>query len=224
MIKKSLIIHNVTENLSIQLLENPKIQNVTKCNYCGKSRGNFWDETWPSALALSKYLANELPLKRLEDCRALVIGCGIGLEGMVLAKLGANVTFQDHVPEALQLVSQNCLLNEIESFQTICCCLKDSKNVQNIGKYDLVIGSDILYYFLYIGEWVWMESLLKNTLKTNGWALFSDPIRFNETDFFRSLANASFQVKWTNSKWGHVDKMIKIYCVERTFKSSNMVI
>jgi 2-polyprenyl-3-methyl-5-hydroxy-6-metoxy-1,4-benzoquinol methylase len=215
MVKQSLNTYNVTENLSIQLVEIPKIQNVPKCNYCGKSKGNFWDETWPSALALSKYLAKELPLKRLEDCRALVIGCGIGLEGLVLAKLGANVTFLDHIPEALQLVSQNCLLNEIESFQTICCCLKDSKKVQNIGKYDLVIGSDILYYFLYIGEWVWMESLLKTTLKTNGWALFSDPIRFNETDFFRGLANASFRVKWTNSRWGSIDKKIMIYCVER---------
>jgi 2-polyprenyl-3-methyl-5-hydroxy-6-metoxy-1,4-benzoquinol methylase len=196
-------------------LEIPKIQNVPKCNYCGKSKSNFWDETWPSALALSKYLAKELPLKRLEDCQAHVIGCGIGLEGLVLAKIGANVTFLDHIPEALQLVSQNCLLNEIESFQTICCCLKDSKNVQNIGKYDLVIGSDILYYFLYIGEWVWMESLLKTTLKTNGWALFSDPIRFNEMDFFRGLANASFRVKWTNSRWRSIDKRIMIYCVER---------
>src|SRR5450759_3560251 len=93
MVKQSLNTYNVTENLSIQLVEIPKIQNVPKCNYCGKSKGNFCDETWPSALALSKYLAKELPLKRLEDCQALVIGCGIGLEGLVLAKLGANVTF-----------------------------------------------------------------------------------------------------------------------------------
>ena len=60
-----------------------------------------------------------------------------------------------------------------------------------------------------------MESLLKTTLRTNGWALFSDPVRFNEMDFFRGLAKASFQVKWTDSRWESIDKKIMIYCVER---------
>jgi 2-polyprenyl-3-methyl-5-hydroxy-6-metoxy-1,4-benzoquinol methylase len=199
----------VTDDLSIRLAEIPKFKTIPKCSYCGK--GNFWNEIWPAALALSKYLAKVFPLERLNGHRALVIGCGVGLEGLVLAKLGAKVSFLDHIPNALQLVSQNCLLNEIESFQTIHCCWQDLKNIQNIGKYDLVIGSDILYY---PDEWPWIKSLFENTLKVKGMALFSEPIRSDSMNFFRVLAKDGFKVKWADPRWGYRDQRNLIYCVE----------
>jgi len=214
--KKSLSKHCITKDLSIELAEIPNVENSPKCNYCGK--GNFWNETWPSAFVLSKYFAEEFPQKRLDGCKALVIGSGVGLEGIILAKLGVSVSFLDHIQEALQLVSHNCEINGIKSFQTINCCWKDSKNIRNIGKYDLVIGSDVLYfffYYLYINEWFWLESLLKTTLKTNGFAIFSDPLRFDKMDFFRGLAKAGFQVKWEHQRLANEDQKILIYCVER---------
>jgi predicted nicotinamide N-methyase len=215
--RKSLNTYNITDNISIQLEEITKPENIQNCTYCGKG-GNFWNETWPSALALSKYLAKEFSFKRLDGCQALVIGCGVGLEGIVLAKLGANVSFLDHIPEALQLVSQNCVLNGIDSFQTICCCWKDSENISKIGKYDIVVGSDVLYfffYYLYLEEQIWLESLLKATLKTNGLALFSDPIRFDEMSFFHGLAEGGFQVKWADPRWASGNQNIIIHCIER---------
>lgn len=207
--------YEVMNNLSIKLMEMPKLKKSPKCTYCGK--GDFWNETWPSALVLSKYIAKEFSHERLKGCRALVIGSGVGLEGLALAKLGVNVTFLDHIPEALKLVSHNCLLNGIESFQKICCCWKDSKNVQNIGKYDLVIGSDVLYYFfyyLYLDEWFWIEFLLKSTLKKNGMAIFSAPIRFDENDLFQYLVKAGFKIKLAAQKYANNDQRISIYYVE----------
>lgn len=213
--KLSITTYEVMNNLSIKLVEMPKLNKSQKCTYCGK--GNSWYETWPSALVLSKYFAKEFPRERLDGCRALVIGSGVGLEGLALAKLGANVTFLDHIPEALNLVSYNCLLNGIVSFQKICCCWKDLQSVHNIGKYDLVIGSDVLYYFfyyLYLDEWFWIQSLLKSTLKTNGIAIFSDPIRFDETDFFRLISNSGFKVKLVDQIREYKDHRISIHCIE----------
>ena len=214
--KQPINTYEVTENLFIKYVEMPKQKNFQKCTYCGNS--DYWNETWPSALALTKYFAEIYPRDKLNDCKALVIGSGVGLEGLVLAKLGVDVTFLDHIPEALKLVSHNCQINGIESFQKICYCWKDLKNVQNIGKYDLVIGSDILYYFyyyLYLDERFSIESLLKSTLKTNGIAFFSDPIRFDEKDFLNCLSNAGFQVELTDQRGSYNDQRISIYCVER---------
>lgn len=230
--KRQIHTYDVTDNISIQLVEIPILRYFPTCTYCGE--GNFWNKTWPAALALSRYLAQGFPLERLKGSRALVIGSGVGLEGFVLAKLGAAVSFLDHISDALQVVSQNCLLNEIGHFQTICCCWKDPNIVGNIGKYDLVIGSDVLYN---PKEWMWIESLLKISLKANGLALFSDPMRSNVMDFFRGLdkasfrvkyskshfvnkadlglAKASFRVKWGDPRWSFENRRILIYCFER---------
>jgi 2-polyprenyl-3-methyl-5-hydroxy-6-metoxy-1,4-benzoquinol methylase len=202
--------YNVTDHLSVQLVEILYTRKLIKCNYCGKS--NFWNKTWPAALALSRYLAEGFPLENLKGCRVLVIGCGVGLEGIVLAKLGANVSFMDHILEALQLVSRNCLLNKIKSFQTIHCCWQDSNNVRNLCKYDLIIGSDVLYHPT---EWICFESLLKTTLSKNGLALFSETIRYDSMNFFRGLAKDGFKVKWADPRWGCKEQRNLIYCVER---------
>ena len=190
--------YEVTNELSVKLVDLPKLKNSLKCTYCGNA--DYWDKTWPSAWILSKYLAEEFPSGRFDGCHALVIGCGMGLEGLVLAKLGATVSFLDHIPEALQLVSQNCLLNEIEiePSQTICYCWKDSMNLPPIGKYDLIIGSDILNYYVHNGEWVWIKSLLNASLKKKGLAIFSDPMRFNDNVFSSVLYNDGFRVKRHN--------------------------
>jgi len=200
----------VTEDITFQLIEILKLDNYPKCVYCGE--GNYWNKTWPAALALSKYLAEEFPHEKLKNSNALVIGCGVGLEGLILAKLGATVSFLDHISDALQVVTQNCKLNDIELFQTICSCWRDSNEIRNLDKYDIVIGSDVLYS---LKEWIWIESLLKITLNKKGLALFSDPMRPRAIDFFRNLNKADFQVKWADPRWPFKTNNILIYCIER---------
>ena len=78
---------------------------LAECDFCGK--GYHWNKTWPASLAYSRYLVEGFPRYKLKGCQALVIGCGMGLEGLVLAKLGASVTFLDHVQDALQLQMPN---------------------------------------------------------------------------------------------------------------------
>jgi 2-polyprenyl-3-methyl-5-hydroxy-6-metoxy-1,4-benzoquinol methylase len=210
--RQSLSTYIITNDLSIQLVEIPEPENSPECDFCGK--GYHWNKAWPASLALSRYLVEGFHREKLKGCPALVIGCGMGLEGLVLAKLGASVTFLDHVQDVLHVVSQNCLLNEIESLPTICCCWQDSNNVQTIGKYDLIIASDILFYS---DQWIWIKSLLETTLKIKGLALFSDQIRYPDImDFFHDLTKADFRVMWTDPGWAFSkDQNILICCVER---------
>jgi predicted nicotinamide N-methyase len=203
-------IYNLTDDLSIKLVELPKLEIFPTCKYCG--RGNFWNECHPAASALSRYLTQAFQFEKKKGLWALIIGSGVGLEGIALSKMGYNVAFFDHIPDSLELVSKNCLLNDVKSFQTICCCWQDSKTIENIGKYDLVIGSDILYY---PDEWNWIESLLNIALKPKGMALFSEPIRSDSMDFFRHLAKTGYRIKWADPRWASEDQRVLIYCIEK---------
>lgn len=218
--KEITCIYKVTDDLPIQVVELYRQSflnrrtSFPKCSYCGEDR--FWNVTWPAALALARYLARKFSYERLNGCRALVFGCGVGLEGLVLAKLGAFVSFLDHIPDALQLVYRNCILNEIESFETICCCWRNLKDILKIGKYDLLVGSDVLYN---PDEMIWIESLLTTTLKTDGIAFFADPGRSNSViNFFSHLVKNGFRVKslQANLRRASRNQRIRIYCVNRS--------
>jgi len=205
----------VTDGLSIQVVEITKrrLAGFARCSYCGE--GDYWNESWPAGLALSKYLATRFPRERLNGCRALVVGCGVGLEGLVLARLGATVSFLDHVTHALQLVHKNCLLNDIGSFETVRCCWRDSEEVRKLRKYDLLVGSDVLYNR---ADMIWIKHLLTTSLDKSGIALFADPVRSHVMAFFRLLVKSDFRVKWNwvDASRGSKKQRIRIYWVERS--------
>jgi predicted nicotinamide N-methyase len=123
--------------------------------------------------------------------RALVLGCGVGLESVVLAKLGAEVWALDHVPAALWLVRRNCRLNGLAPVHTRWWCWRDTTTRRRLGSFELVIGSDILY------EPAGAEAIaavLQTTLMPQGVALFADPGREGVGEFFRR------QLRWLSSR------------------------
>jgi predicted nicotinamide N-methyase len=94
---------------------------------------------WPA----SKVLAAAVSLIELQDKRVLEIGCGIGLSSIVLHKMGVDVTASDYHPLAQEFLDNNILANKLSpiKFET------GNWGVENplLGKFDLIIGSDVLY-------------------------------------------------------------------------------
>jgi 2-polyprenyl-3-methyl-5-hydroxy-6-metoxy-1,4-benzoquinol methylase len=211
--KETIRKYKITNELSIQLIEIPKISNFPKCVYCGE--GECWNVSCETGLALSRYLAREFIDGRLNGLQALDLGCGVGLSGLVLAKLGATVSFLDHIPDALQVVHRNCMLNGVKSIETICCCWRNSKRLKKIGKYDILIGSDVLYNE---STMFWIISFLTTNLKRNGIAIFADPMRYGVMAFFRLLAKSSFQFQWhwIDSKLVPGNDRVRVYFVKRS--------
>ena len=94
---------------------------------------------WPSSLVLANYL-HQYPTG---SKRILEIGCGMALTSLLLNKQNADITATDYHPEVGNFLLKNTLLNEDQpiAFERVDWANEND----NLGLFDLIIGSDILY-------------------------------------------------------------------------------
>jgi predicted nicotinamide N-methyase len=188
--------YEIPPQLSVRLVEIPRRSHFPRCSSCGD--GNYWHVTWPTAVLLAHYLATPARRRILAGRRVLVIGCGAGLEAIVLAKLGAVVSVLDHIPAALDLVARNCVLNQLDSVTTHVCCWQDEHALRHLPAYEVVIGSDILYDAIAAHG---VARLLTATVQPKGTATVADPVRtFSDgpDTFVRLMTQQGFQL---TSRW-----------------------
>lgn len=97
--------------------------------------GIVWDS--------SKVLANYMFEYEFEDKKILEVGCGIALSSLMLNQKHADITATDYHPEAENFLLNNVMLNEGEKIPFIRTSWADTDS--GLGKFDVIIGSDILY-------------------------------------------------------------------------------
>lgn len=95
---------------------------------------------WPSG----KILANYMLKQDTSSKTILEIGCGIGLSSLLLNHLNRNITATDYHPEAGRYLQKNAQLNEDKEIPFFRSGWGDEKD-KSIGRFDLIIGSDILF-------------------------------------------------------------------------------
>ncbi len=94
---------------------------------------------WPSSLVLAHFIDNyDTGSKRI-----LEVGCGMALSSLLLNKQQADITATDYHPETSKFLQRNTQLNEDRdiAFELV----NWSDNSDNLGRFDLIIGSDLLY-------------------------------------------------------------------------------
>ncbi len=184
----------VSNGIAIRYAEARKSRCV--CEYCGD--GGYWNVVWAGGKALYQYVTNELSQHRVWGSRVVDLGCGTGIAGLGLAKMGAYVTFVDHIPHALRQVQKHCKLNGVKGYRIRCLCWRDPAAWKKIGQYDLVLGADITYSF---DDLKWLENVLKLSLKPRGIAIFSDPGRSGFDAFLGRITRSGFDVtlKWIDA-------------------------
>jgi len=94
---------------------------------------------WPSGEVLARLMFHH----EIQGKRILEVGCGIGLASLVLNHRLADITATDHHPEAARLLSENVVLNDDRQIPFVRTAWRDSDS--ELGRFDLIIGSDILY-------------------------------------------------------------------------------
>lgn len=144
---------------------------------------------WPAAIAL----AHELATRDLNGKRVLELGAGTGLPGMVARSLGANVIQTDRQNLVLHVCKLNAERNQIQVEQQ----LADWTEWTDTTRYDLIIGSDILYA---AGLHPALTKIFETNLAPGGQLIISDPFREASMPLFEAFQARGWNVafdKWT---------------------------
>lgn len=105
---------------------------------------------WPSSI----YLAGALALRPVDpEEKILEIGCGLALASLVAHRRGANITASDRHPKAKLFLQENLRLNNLPKLpfrhgqwgEHPVPSIEDTGAALLQKKYDLIVGSDLLY-------------------------------------------------------------------------------
>jgi len=127
----------------------------------------YWAELWDSAAGIGLHLTQrQEPIGQ----NVLDLGCGMGLAGTVAAAMGAHVMFADLERPALLFARLNSLpwRRHVRTRQL------DWRRDQLGERFDLIIGSDILYEK---SQWEFLEPFWRGHLADCGSVLLGEPGR-----------------------------------------------
>jgi predicted nicotinamide N-methyase len=155
-----------------------------------QSRRPYGIVLWPAAIAL----AHDLAGRSLAGTRVLELGAGTGLPGIVAASLGARVRQTDRQELVLHLSRMNAQRNGVT---TIAHTLADWTGWTDADRYDLIIGSDILYAKELHPH---VRRILEDNLAPGGRVLIADPYRATSLALLEEMERDGWTAtlaKWT---------------------------
>ncbi|HLL25528.1 MAG TPA: methyltransferase domain-containing protein, partial [Kofleriaceae bacterium] len=144
---------------------------------------------WPSAIAL----AHEVAVRPLAGKRVLELGAGTGLPGIVAASLGARVVQTDRQQLVLHVCKRNAERNGVT---TIDHRAADWTAWEDPTRYDVILGSDILYEGSLHAS---LRRIFETNLAPGGVLLLSDPFRERSMELLEVMEADGWRI--TMNKW-----------------------
>lgn len=169
----------------------------------------YWTYLWESAIGLARYVS--ALGDRISGQHILEIGCGYGFAGIVANQIGAEVVFSDFEYDALLFAKLNAQQNGISSVDFV---QMDWNTPCFQCQFDVILASDVIYEEQ---NWGPIITLLKNHLKPNGIALFSEPNRKNADGFFNNVHKNGFTYEKSTCfvKLENMEKQVNICAIQR---------
>lgn len=146
---------------------------------------------WPAAIGLAHEIAARAP--EFNDKRVLELGSGTGLPGIVAASLGGRVVQTDRDELALSICKRN---GERNGTKNVEYRLADWATWDDDGRYDWIIGSDILYRETLHPN---LRQIFTGNLAPGGRILIADPFRDVSFKLLETLEAEGWAVSL--SKW-----------------------
>lgn len=100
---------------------------------------SLFGQLWPA----SRVLAKAVKHIDISNRRVLELGCGLGLPSLLLQSRGADVTASDHHPLSESFLDYNAALNKLPLIPYL--DLPWVGDTSDVGHFDLIMGSDVLY-------------------------------------------------------------------------------
>ena len=157
---------------------------------------SLFGQIWPSGRVLAEAMSSfDVAGKRI-----LELGCGLGLSSLVLSHRGANVVASDHHPLAESFLAYNAGLNNLPAvtYRDLPWAVPDN----NLGMFDLIIGSDILYERDHAAQ---IAAMMLRHANPDAELLVTDPGRGNSAPFTRAMQAQGYEVTEQRSRFNEKD-------------------
>ena len=136
---------------------------------------------WPSG----RVLAHVMQSFDLAGKHILELGCGLALASVVVHRRGGDVTASDNHPLAAEFLRQNLLLNLLPAMKyRHADWLSRGPDDQALGRFDLIIGSDVLYDR---GQPLALSQFIARHASPGAQVLIVDPDRGNRGSFTKEM-------------------------------------
>ncbi|HEV2679498.1 MAG TPA: methyltransferase [Rhodanobacter sp.] len=157
---------------------------------------SLFGQVWPAG----RVLAEAMSTHDIIGKRILELGCGLGLSSLVLQQRCADITASDHHPLAEPFLRHNAAQNQLLAIGY--CDLRWEIPDATLGRFDLIIGSDILYES---GHADLLATMVHRHALPDAEVLITDPGRGNSAPFTRALADQGFTVVELRSRFDVAD-------------------
>ncbi len=170
----------------------------------------YWADVWPSSIVLAEKLL------QLEGSgkAALELGCGVGLSTLAALSAGFDVLATDYYQDALDVTRANVFRNLGAQARTQ---LVDWRHLPaNLGAFDLVFASDVLYEKEYAEL---LPVLLYDLIAPDGLALIADPGRVAAPSFVDACAGQGLVIRKKETRpfeAGEIRQSIDIYQISHS--------
>lgn len=148
----------------------------------------FFGKLWPSGRLLAQRL-ERMGRGGLAGRTVLEVGCGLGLPSFVAARLGADALATDFHPDAGAFFARNVAANPGPAPRY---ARMDWRNAEDLGSFDLVVGSDILYDAEQPRH---LAQFLGTHLRAGGSVIVTDPGRAYLQKFAALMDLAGFETE-----------------------------
>jgi len=138
----------------------------------------LWSKIWEATGVLSLHLST---IKPDPDKRWLEIGAGMGIAGLVAAKMGHKMTITEYNKDAINFAKANALLNNIDNVD-----IRELDWNQPLieGKFDYIIGSEVVFKEEDI---MGIYLLFQHYLKPFGTIILAEGMRRTTMTFVREM-------------------------------------
>lgn len=142
---------------------------------------------WPASFVLATIMEK----RKLDKLKILEVGCGLALASLVLKIRGADITVTDNNPAVKAFLAENIRINQCSE---IPFKQADWKNgpITSEERYDLIIGSDILYERQHPGD---LCSFINNNANKECEVIIVDPNRGNRNQFTKIMKKNDFNYR-----------------------------